>query len=199
MDIVLYGSVNDREGVHTTTSFDEFDDFIVETAANSTQVGNSLENKRCQPVLLGGNSRCDNKQNPALRRRRLQDIINRSLLALDIEPKNGQVFTIENVNEWIEGLGLGATLYTTFSSVNGDRCRAFIEIGEDVDSDERYEQLVQWLIEKCPKQHTIDRKSLDFNQVMALPTAYAFEQPKTFSIKGLPLNKRKRPGKNTFF
>lgn len=189
MDVVLYGSVNEKEGVHATTSFDELSDFIIETAANSIQVSNTLENKRCQPVILGGNARCDNKENPALRRRRLQDIISRSLLALDIEPKNGQVFTIENVKDWLEELGLGAILYTTFSSVDGDRCRAFIEIGEDVDSGECYEQLVQWFTEKCPQHHTIDRKSLDFNQVMALPTAYAYEKPRTYRVEGLPLNK----------
>ena len=189
MDVTAFGSVNDTHGKEFSISIDELDEYVGTCAINSIQVENLPENKKCQPVLLGGNSLGDNPQQPELRRRRLQDIISRSLLALDIEPKNGQVFTIENVNEWLEELGLGAILYTTFSSVDGDRCRAFIEIGEDVDSDERYEQLVQWLIEKCPKQHTIDRKSLDFNQVMALPTAYAFDKPKTFNIKGLPLNK----------
>ena len=188
MRVVTFNSAHETYGFESELNMNELTENLIGFAESSVQLENIKEFKQQLPILLGGRTRGDKPNQPELKRKRLQDIISRSLVALDIEPKNEQIFNISDVELWLNKLGLNSSLYTTFSSKNGKRCRAFIEIGEEVESPERYEQLVQGLIEICPKQHTIDRASLNINQVMVLPFAYAHEKPVVKRVEGVSFN-----------
>jgi len=188
MRVVTFNSALEIYGSESELNMNELTENLTGFAESSVQLENIKEFKQQLPILLGGRTRGDKPNQPELKRKRLQDIISRSLVALDIEPKNGQTFNISEVETWLGKLGLNSSLYTTFSSENGKRCRAFIEIGEEVESPERYEQLVQGLIESCPKHHTIDRASLNMNQVMVLPFAYVYEKPVVKRVEGVTFN-----------
>ncbi|KGJ87643.1 hypothetical protein [Colwellia psychrerythraea] len=188
MRVVTFDSVHEIYGFESELSMNELTESLKKFAENSVQLDDRKEFKQQLPILLGGRARGDKPDQPEFKRKRLQDIISRSLVALDIEPKNGQVFNISEVETWLNEERLNSALYTTFSSENGKRCRAFIEIGEEVESPERYEQLVQGLIERCPKHHTIDRASLNMNQPMVLPFAYAHEKPVVKRVEGVSFN-----------
>lgn len=111
-----------------------------------------------------------------------------TLVTIDIDQKSGtERYSFEEIEQFVQSLNLDAILYSTISHMRGNTClRAILNAGMALNG-AQYKECVRWFSSKLRHPEVVDSASLNYVQLMSLPTQYTHVKPIVKRVHGSPL------------